>query len=174
MKKIFLEEYQRWIFITSFKIKSGAWKSLLNEILKLKKDFEIIQVFNADLIGGTEHIISAILRTYRAFFRKKNIAEDKSIELALRLSGRRQINEALKILGINDNVENIALICSSKDEKSSKIINELANGFSIEINDNLIDLNEEKKQKITKVYDLKTNDVLKELLMISSMIEIQE
>jgi KEOPS complex subunit Cgi121 len=54
-------------------------------------------LFNPGLVAGLPHGEFALLHTERAFERGENIARDYTIEFLVRLSGRKQIEKALKI-----------------------------------------------------------------------------
>ncbi|MBU7018441.1 MAG: hypothetical protein HXS44_13100 [Theionarchaea archaeon] len=54
-------------------------------------------LFNPGLVAGLPHGEFARLHTERAFEKGENIARDYTIEFLVRLSGRKQIEKALKI-----------------------------------------------------------------------------
>jgi len=68
-----------------------------------------IYVFNAMAVGGREHLEYSFKKAMDAFRRGINIAKKEHIEIMLVLTGRRQINEALKLAGVED-AESIAAI----------------------------------------------------------------
>ncbi len=61
-----------------------------------------IYVFNSKCIAGKEHLEYAYMKAKEAFERKENIAKSFHIEIMLILTGRRQINQALKLAGMDD------------------------------------------------------------------------
>jgi KEOPS complex subunit Cgi121 len=71
-----------------------------------------IQFFDADMILGSEHIISAWEHAQRAFERKDNISSSLEMELLIYVSGEIQIASALKTVGIKDGCERIAMVVS--------------------------------------------------------------
>ena len=55
----------------------------------------IIQVFNADMIYGKNHIISAVEHAKRAMERKTNTTNSLEKEILLYASGERQLKHAI-------------------------------------------------------------------------------
>lgn len=70
----------------------------LNEIAKEKK-IEI-QIMDADLVCGRDHIISACEHAIRAFREKRNAMRRISMEILLYAAGERQIVDAINKIGI--------------------------------------------------------------------------
>jgi KEOPS complex subunit Cgi121 len=84
---------------------------LFNEIDQLSKQNNvIIQIVNADVIFGKDHIVSAYYHTNRCFENNTNSLDDKSLEFLLYLSGERQISKAIKKVGITNQVNTFAII----------------------------------------------------------------
>ena len=75
---------------------------------------ELFQFFDADLIVGKEHILSAVEHAKRAFESKRNISLSLAMEILIYVSGEPQIANALKKVGIKDNCERIALVADDK------------------------------------------------------------
>lgn len=72
-------------------------QSIENPQNVLKCHGERAVLFNPGLVAGLPHGEFARLHTERAFERGENIARDYTIEFLVRLSGRKQIEKALKI-----------------------------------------------------------------------------
>ncbi len=69
---------------------------------KLERELgEEFQVMNSEFIFFPEQIISAIKHALRAFDRGENISNKLRVEILLYLSGKRQIKEAISLLGYN-------------------------------------------------------------------------
>lgn len=78
--------------------------ALLNKINKItqQKDDSIIQLINTDNICGKKHLKQAITQAFKVFDEKQNFANDPGLEIVVRLSAQKQINKALKKLGIKE------------------------------------------------------------------------
>jgi len=85
----------------------------------------IIQVFNADLIYGKEHIISAVEHSRRAIERKTNTTKSLEKEILLYSSGERQLKLAIPKMGVKEGVGNIAFVFVN--DRKRKILDNLTN-----------------------------------------------
>ncbi len=70
----------------------------------------VIQVFNADMIYGKQHLLSAAEHALRAFRQKTNTTNSLAKEVLLYAAGERQIQKALKKIGINRTTSRYAFI----------------------------------------------------------------
>lgn len=78
-----------------------------------------IQVFNADLIYGKNHLISSYNHASRAWKRKKNTTNSFKMELLLYASGERQLKLAIPKMGIKNGQNNIAFILIDKSNSNT-------------------------------------------------------
>lgn len=96
---------------------------IFKEIDNLSKNNNaLIQMVNADVIFGKDHIISAMFHTQRCFANKTNSLDDASLELLLYLSGERQISKAISKIGITNQTTKFAIIVSSEKQNNDEII----------------------------------------------------
>ena len=100
-------EYQYSVFSTSQPFNS---KTVIELIKKQKKDNVHLQILDPTFIVSEKQIIAALYHTKKAFQRENNIARDFTTEFLLRLSGKRQISNAINFLGIKDSCINIMII----------------------------------------------------------------
>lgn len=77
-------------------------------------DDVLYQFFDADVVLGKEHIVSAIDHARRAFDDKKNISQSLVMEILIYVSGEPQIANAIKKVGVKDGCERIALVVDEK------------------------------------------------------------
>ena len=102
--------------IYGFKANIKSVSDTLNEVNKIKKDNEIIQLLNADAICGKDHIIHGVNQAFLAFDRGENLAKDISVEIVLRCSAQRQISKAFDILGLHEgDMELCAVLINCED-----------------------------------------------------------
>lgn len=95
----------------------------LRKIIKLAQKYNtIIQVFNADMIYGKKHIISAEKHAKRAMMRKTNSTNSIEMEILLYASGDRQLKNAILKMGIKKGDANIAFFIDKKSDIIEKII----------------------------------------------------
>ena len=139
--------YMDNIQILGFKGTINSIGETLDYIDSIKEDGEIIQLLNADSIVSKNHIIHGVNQALLAFDRGENLANDLSVEIALRCSAQRQISKAFNILGLKEGEMNLCVILiNSKDhfEELSKILTP---------DDSVFDLDESNLRKIYKISD---------------------
>jgi len=115
----------------------------------------IIQVFDADVVYGKNHLISAVEHAVRAFKRKTNTTNSLSMEILLYSSGERQLKLAIPKMGIKTGRRNIAFVFVNdiKDVKntdgklSDHLIIELLEPLSLERDDSILEGNSETLKK---------------------------
>lgn len=92
------------------------------QILSLSKEYKIvIQVIDADIVYGKNHLISASQHAVRAFEQKKNSTNSLAIEILLYASGERQIQRAIQKVGIKKGNVNIALVFVDDFQENGKM-----------------------------------------------------
>ena len=112
----------------------------------------IIQLFDADVIYGKNHLISAVEHAVRAFKRKANTTNSLVMEILLYASGERQLKLAISKMGIKTGKVNVAfvLIDDIKDAKgkiSNQLTDELLKLVSLKRDDKVLDGNEDTLRK---------------------------
>ena len=115
-----------------------------------KKRNITIQVFNAEMIYGKKHLISAVKHAKRAFERKKNTTNSLGMETLLYASGERQLKQAIPKMGIKKNNTKIALVFLQNTEKNKipkKTIDNLLKKLSLTQEDKVLEGNIETLKK---------------------------
>ncbi|RAP53182.1 MAG: hypothetical protein BZ137_07460 [Methanosphaera sp. rholeuAM130] len=118
----------------------------IDEITALN-DESIIQLLDCDYICGRRHLNQGISQAIKAFNENENFANDKGLEICVRLSAQKQISQALKLLGIKEK-GNIIVIYINATDKQIELTEELLS----DRNDELIEMYDE--DSIIKAYDL--------------------
>jgi KEOPS complex subunit Cgi121 len=122
----------------------GDIKSIDNFLEKLesfaKNQNIVIQAFNADVIYGKNHIISAVEHAIRAMDGKTNTTNSLGMEILLYSSGERQLKIAIPKMGVKKGKANIAFVFTS-EKISDQIINDLLGQLSLVRDDEVIDGN---------------------------------
>lgn len=90
----------------------------------------ILQVFNADLIFGEKHLISAFQHAKRAIERKTNTTNSLEMELMLYAAGERQLKNAIPKMGVKKGKSNLAFIfITTNKEKQKKRLDQIVEDF---------------------------------------------
>lgn len=121
----------------------------INNITSLNEG-SVIQLLDCDYVCGVSHINQAISQAIKAFDEKQNFANDLGLEICVRLSAQKQINKALKLLGIK-NKTNVLVIYINSSDKQVEMVEELLTPRD----DNLIE--EYDVDAIVKAYKLDDN-----------------
>lgn len=128
-------------FIVPIRLKNS------NSILKLISNN--VQLLNANLIAGYEHILTSLKFAIRSWKKNKNIAKSLAMEVVLYASATRQIKDAINKIGINPNSkECIALVINAKP-----LINELLKYG--EEDESLVEITKEKIPKLVEAFNIK-------------------
>jgi KEOPS complex subunit Cgi121 len=101
----------------------------------------LIQVFDAELIYGKNHLISAYEHAKRAMDRKTNTTNSIEMETLLYTSGERQLKLAIPKMGVkkgNVSVASIFIVESQKKVKG-KLVLDFLEELSLTRDDNVIE-----------------------------------
>jgi KEOPS complex subunit Cgi121 len=127
-------------------------KGFLKKILEYSRNFNItIQVVDADLVYGSNHLYSAAEHAIRAMQRKTNSTHSLGIEIMLYASGDRQIKNAIKKMGISEKSTSFAFVVvdkikdleGAKGSISNKEIQRLLDSLGLSRDDSVLEGNRE-------------------------------
>ena len=149
------------VYILGFRANIESVGDTLDQINKIKKDGEIIQLVNADAVCGKNHILHGVNQAFLAFERGQNLANDLSVEIVLRCSAQRQISKAFDILGLREGEMNLCTILINCDEDYK---DQLSSIFTYDESVLIPDENHLKK-----VYDIKESEIPVEDMIIDKI-----
>lgn len=106
---------------------SAAGRVTIDELdcfIKDVKEFSekhgvIIQLFNADMIFGKKHLLSAVVHAIRSKEEGRMATNSLEMELFLYTSGERQLKIAIPKIGVKKGVNNIACVVIPQSYYSS-------------------------------------------------------
>ena len=118
----------------------------------VQKHHVVVQVFDADMIFGRNHIISAVEHAVRALKRKTNTTNSLAMEILLYTSGERQLKLAIPKMGIKKGDGNIAFVFVNNikevnGEISDQLIDEMLELLSLVRDDKVLEGNEDTLRK---------------------------
>ena len=96
--------------------------NLFEFIKENQNDTTSIQVIDPTWIVSKKHLQAAVYHTLKAFKNGRNIARGSETELLIRLSGFRQIKNAIKAFGINNQTNTLLLIAFGGTYKENESI----------------------------------------------------
>jgi KEOPS complex subunit Cgi121 len=125
-----------------------------------------IQAMDAELIAGSEHIISAVKKAIRATERKRNITSDLGLEILLYAAGRRQIERALA-MGVSvsegENEKRVAIVIVDASPRAQRerdlevVAEEVKRKLGLQeepISELALEYKGDKKEGIKKFFDI--------------------
>ncbi|MEM1606592.1 MAG: KEOPS complex subunit Cgi121 [Candidatus Bathyarchaeia archaeon] len=114
-----------------------------------------VQVLDAELVAGFEHIYFAVLNALKAFKTGINISKSLPIEILLFASGQDQIKKAINMLGVKRTTKRIvAVIVSDSREEALSMLNLISNVVGGEADQNVIELSGEKISTIINAFEI--------------------
>ena len=116
----------------------------LKAIADLSAELEVeIQMLDANMVFGKEHLVVAVEKAERAFSQKRNISKTMGTEILLYAGAERQISKAIEKMGLKPGIEELAVIIISQHDHPDpdKIMAEL--GWQRD--DSVLDPDEEEK-----------------------------
>jgi tRNA threonylcarbamoyladenosine modification (KEOPS) complex Cgi121 subunit len=127
--------------------------SKIQEILSLaKRDGFGLQIMDADLVAGYEHLLLAMEMAIRAWKEGRNIARSLAMEALLYASAKRQIKDAISTVGPSSSGRCAILVLSDSEELLETTLVKLRD-YGIE-DDSLMELSEEKVNKIMSTFGI--------------------
>ena len=104
----------------------------------------VIQVFDADVIFGRNHLVSAVEHAVRAVKRNTNTTSTLGMEILLYASGERQLKLAIPKMGVKKGDSKIAFVLTSKIEEikgkiSDCLINKMLEQLNLSRDDSVLD-----------------------------------
>jgi len=96
-----------------------------------------IQVFDAEVIYGRNHLISAVEHAMRAMDRKTNTTNSLAMEILLYASGERQLKIAIPKMGVKKGKENIAFVFN-QEGLTDQLISDILKQLSLDRDDKVL------------------------------------
>ncbi len=121
-----------------------------------------VQILNAENIAGFKHVLVSVLTALEAFNCKLNIAKSIPMEVLVRASTQRQINEALGILGVKRGLCNVAfIIIGEKINRVKEALNDLMECYRNHVDIRLLE--EDRSDRIMEIYGISEENVKSEV-----------
>lgn len=117
-------------------------ETIKNLLLLGKKHSCILHAVKVKPIASQKHLFHALDQTIDSFSKGSNISKKPEIEAMLRLSGTRQFENALKILGLEKRRNEIVLFSFGKN--AEKAVKEAAKAIGLKEDKNLLEKNLKK------------------------------
>jgi KEOPS complex subunit Cgi121 len=150
-----LEEFGKYVAMAGFR---NTKIENVNEFFKIVRknvaDVEI-QIFDANLIAGWEHLYFATVNALNASKSKLNISNSLAMETLLYASAQRQIDKAIDLLGIKgDSSQTAVLVIAKTLKEANSALETVSRLVSGERDDSILDLTDRKIEGIRKLFDI--------------------
>jgi tRNA threonylcarbamoyladenosine modification (KEOPS) complex Cgi121 subunit len=159
----------KYLFLQGFKnIKIDDIESIISFVKTLSKDSHV-QLLDAKFIAGYDHIYFSFLNALNAFNSGRSISKDLALETLLYISGKHQIEKAIKLVGVQPSSSMIVLlVISISEEEGYKTLNKITNVLDAQdkICDKVIEMSEKKICFLKTAYNL--NDLTIQAVMENS------
>jgi KEOPS complex subunit Cgi121 len=109
-----------------------------------KQNNLLVQVFDARVVYGTDHLLSAMRHAQRAFHNGTNATNSLPLEILLYAAGERQIHKAIKKIGIKLGKQPIAFVLIDARKKhndettNASVIGEVLHLFHLTRDDTVL------------------------------------
>lgn len=119
-----------------------------------KEKNTIIQALDATGVYGKNHLISATIHATRAFEQKTNSTNSLALEILLYAAGERQIQKAIKKIGIKKETQTIAFVILYQHERKTSqrhmkmIIRQLLQKFHLSLDNTVLEGNRSTLKRI--------------------------
>ncbi len=150
-----VEEYAKSITVAGFRLNEAIVPREFVSKAKAAVQPSLIQLFNADSIAGSVHILYAAVNALKTFKQGRNIAQSLDVEVLLYVSTQRQIRKALEITGLqNDSTKVAAAIIADDDHRLAEALGKLEAFMPGLRDDSVLDISEDKRRRLMELYDI--------------------
>lgn len=145
----------KYLIVEGFKNIKIDDENLLFSLIKSGSGRCHVQVLDAALIAGFEHIYFAVLNALKSFKAGLNISRSPAVEVLLFASGQNQIKRAIEILGVKPSSSSAALIIIANDRAGAiATFNYISNLLGGERDQSVIELTDEKIPGIIEAFNI--------------------
>ncbi len=138
------------------------YDSLVDRLITMGGEGCFCQASRLDLIATWRHAVSAALRALNSISSGRNIASKAQIEYLIRLFGRRQISEVLRLARPEDDPR-VLIVCFGRDiDRCVKLVDGIEG--VVFLDDALLkSLDEERASRILSFYGLRSDTPINEV-----------
>ncbi len=158
---IAIKEFSKYLLIVGIKNFRGYnYNEVCSKIDKGCSHLEF-QIVDAQKILDSNHIFFATLYALKAFKNKKNISKSLSIEILLYISGQKQIEEAIRLFGLQKKSRDLILMAVGEKKGDLKRLEQnVKKSLNVELNNTIIELHSKKKcNDIKRVFNISNLEI---------------
>jgi len=134
-----IPEFSKQIWISGLHGRPEDVDSVIKNI-EVKYPKVGVQLVDLDRVPGSQYLCAAILNALKSFNSRNPIARSLAMETLLFIAANRQINEAVKTVGVSkDTRRTAAIVISASAEESTAAGNFLSEILNLSCDDSLLD-----------------------------------
>lgn len=141
--------------------------SKVQDVLSLapKEGFGL-QIMDAEVVAGYEHLSTAIKMAIKAFKENRKIAKTIAMEALLYASAKRQIKEAIESVSSSESGRCVIIVISPSKEELESTLEKLKN-YGLE-DESLVQLTDGKLPKILRLFEIRESEISLSKMLHSS------
>lgn len=157
----YIEENGKYVELTGFKnVKIADAEKFLEKIRKEKQPNIETQFFDARLVATWQHLYFAVLNALTAFKNRENISKSLEVEIMLYASAQRQIQKAIRLLGIHHDSSDIAVVIVGEEpERLRTALSTIARHINAHPDETALELTREKMGVIQKAFKISDEEL---------------
>ena len=152
---LWLDEFHTYLTVVGFRNVRIKDTDEFFKTLKGETDDTHVQLLDASLVAGYEHLKFAVLDALNAFAGHVSISSNVAIEIILYASAQRQIKEAFRLMGLQPSTNRVAVVILARtEEQASKRLRTVSRLIGGQRDDGVIDLTKDKLEGIKKLFGI--------------------
>jgi len=159
-----LEEFDRYVAVAGFR---GGGPRDVEALLRAIREMGgvSVQLFDAGLIAGPEHLHFAALNALRASETGRNISHSLAVEALLYASAQRQIRKALELVGVRPESAGVAVLVIAETRMGASEALEAVSGLlGGERDDGVLELDDKKSEAIRGLFRISDLELQSKLM----------
>jgi KEOPS complex subunit Cgi121 len=151
-----IEEFGKYVAIIGFRgVEIGDVKTFLSKLHADLSSTVSVQVFNADLIAGSQHLYFATLNALIASKNNRALSKSLAVETVLYASAQRQIKKALDLIGLKSDSCNVAfLVIANNSNAATQSVSIITKRLNKESDESILELSQAKIKRLCAVFDI--------------------
>jgi len=114
----------------------------------------VSQAFDADRIAGKNHLLHGVALCLLSEERGERFAKDSRLNLLCWVAAERQIEVAIKKVGVSSTTKNLAIVIMGRDENLITSAVEETRKLLVDRDETVLHVSDEKARRIMKVFSL--------------------
>lgn len=152
---LWLEKFHTYLTVAGFRNVRIKDTDEFFKTLKGEADDTHVQLLDASLVAGYEHLRFAVLDALNAFAGHVGISNNIAIEIILYASAQRQIKEAFRLMGLQPSTSRVAVVILARtEEQASKRLRTVSRLVGGQRDDHVIDLTRDKLNGLKKLFGI--------------------